>query len=439
MKRHLRNAAFGFLDYAAYPVGMLLIAPLMIRQLGPAHFGIWAFGMAFINTGSIVASGFGDANIQQIATARATSDRIHIERSIRATVSIHLALGALLSTIGFLTAPFMAQHVAIHSDVAMCTASLRLASMCILFRALETVAVSSYRAYERYFDAVRVSATGRIASLAVAGILASQRTSTTVIFLSAAVIQGLATAAQLASLTQLVPPSSLIPTVRELRTERMLKFGAFTWIQAVCTALFSQMDRLYVGMVFGAISVGAYSLCVQIAQPISGATASALHFLFPALAHNNSTGDRRLATAVAVAIACNVGFVIVASLALAVAGSYLLSVWTSPSIAAIANSILPWCVIGSACAALAIAGTYALLAFGKAGTAVGTTVVSGVAMLATLLALQHPFGLKGVAISRVAFGLTSLFVYIPVVRVLRSGSSTDAGVVLSLTHVEEGL
>ena len=74
MRAHLSNAAFGVLDYAAYPVGMLLVAPIMLRNLGIAQYGIWAVATAAVNTGSIIASGFGDANIQHVATGRTTGD-----------------------------------------------------------------------------------------------------------------------------------------------------------------------------------------------------------------------------------------------------------------------------------------------------------------------------------------------------------------------------
>ena len=66
MRAHLSNAAFGLLDYAAYPVGMLLVAPIMLRNLGVAQYGVWAVATAAVNTGSIIASGFGDANIQHV-------------------------------------------------------------------------------------------------------------------------------------------------------------------------------------------------------------------------------------------------------------------------------------------------------------------------------------------------------------------------------------
>ena len=65
MRRQISNFVYGLLDYAAYPFGMLALAPLVLRHLGAAQYGVWAVATATVSFGSIVASGFGDANIQQ--------------------------------------------------------------------------------------------------------------------------------------------------------------------------------------------------------------------------------------------------------------------------------------------------------------------------------------------------------------------------------------
>lgn len=75
MKRHIGNSIYGLLDYAAYPVGMLLIAPIVLRTLGIASYGIWTIAMAVANVGAIVASGFGDAIIRQVAHGARTGPR----------------------------------------------------------------------------------------------------------------------------------------------------------------------------------------------------------------------------------------------------------------------------------------------------------------------------------------------------------------------------
>ena len=76
MTTHFKNAAYGALDYAAHPLGMLLVAPIILKKLGVAEYGIWTIATAGISVGGIVASGFCDANIQRIASLRARNRRL---------------------------------------------------------------------------------------------------------------------------------------------------------------------------------------------------------------------------------------------------------------------------------------------------------------------------------------------------------------------------
>ena len=59
MRSHLSNATYGVLDYAAYPMAMLLAAPTLLHHLGISQYGVWVVCTAAVSTGGIIASGFG--------------------------------------------------------------------------------------------------------------------------------------------------------------------------------------------------------------------------------------------------------------------------------------------------------------------------------------------------------------------------------------------
>ena len=92
MRAHFSNAAYGVLDYAAYPIAMLVSAPILLKHLGVAQYGIWIVTTAALNTGAIIASGFGDANIQYIASARSQGDANILLRAVRSMFGINLLL-----------------------------------------------------------------------------------------------------------------------------------------------------------------------------------------------------------------------------------------------------------------------------------------------------------------------------------------------------------
>ena len=283
MRLQLANSVYGLLDYAAYPFGMLALAPIVLRHLGVAQYGIWAVATAIVSFASIVASGFGDANIQQLATRRGTGDLEPLLRVVRATMGIHLLLGTALGIILWIAAPMLANRLSI-SDVALhhaCLSCIRIAGIITLVRAIETVCISTQRAFERYGAAVRISIAGRLLSLAAAAVLARFTGNVVNIMAATAAFASLGLVAQLIRLRQLLDHQGLAPSFDPAVTRELIRFGIFTWLLSGTGVMFSQADRLFAGASMGATAIVSYALCAQISQPVYGLTAAGLHFLFP--------------------------------------------------------------------------------------------------------------------------------------------------------------
>ena len=159
MRDHLSNAAYGVLDYAAYPIAMVLSAPTLLKHLGVEQYGIWIVTTAALNTGAVIASGFGDANIQYIASARSQGDANLLLRAVRSMLGINLLLGGVLALISWMLVPLAVGHLVGSAEGlgAACLLGLRIASVLMLVRAIETVCVSTQRAFERYGAAIRIS------------------------------------------------------------------------------------------------------------------------------------------------------------------------------------------------------------------------------------------------------------------------------------------
>src|ERR1700677_3500899 len=112
MRAHLSNAAYGLLDYAAYPIGMLLAAPVILRRMGPAQYGVWTVTTAVVSMGSIIACGFGDANIRHVANQRSAGNQDASVRTVRSLIGINLILGSVLALVGWILAPYAAPRLA---------------------------------------------------------------------------------------------------------------------------------------------------------------------------------------------------------------------------------------------------------------------------------------------------------------------------------------
>jgi O-antigen/teichoic acid export membrane protein len=428
MRGHISNAAYGVLDYAAYPIAMLAAAPALLRHLGVAQYGVWVVCSAAVSTGGIIASGFGDANIQHVATMNSLGNRGALLRAVRSMMGINLLLGTVLALASFALVPALARHV-VSNDLRLqmaCVASLRIACVLMLVRAIESVCISTQRAFERYGEAVRISLVLRVLTIAIAVAITREGFGVFSVMMLTGTLVTLGTIAQIARLRVFLNISALWPSFDRAAASVLFGFGIFSWMQAVSGVVFSQADRLILGASLGAATVTAYALCVQMAQPIYGIVAAGLHFLFPYLAARQATTSlAALRRTVMIAFGANVLFVLVATAAELLFGIPLLRAWVGTTITQSASGILAPIVWSFALLGLSVTGYYAMLALGRVKVVTWVNLLGGAAMLALMTWLLPRTGIRGIAFARVAFGATSLAMYIPLVRLLRGTSQTS--------------
>ena len=436
MREHFANCAFGTLDYIAYPAGMLLLAPAILNVLGIDRFGIWAMANAVLMTGAILASGFGDANIRSVAQAKGRGSGNEMVVTVRSAFGIHVILGTFVAAAVWMAAPAITHlTVKTHEELAGdCLWSIRITSGLILLRAVETVCVSTQRAFCRYGTAIGVSVTARIVSVLLAWLVPVFKPSVTVVLGATFVANGIALSIQMRQLKRLLGGGLLTPIVDSVTTKALLGFGVFTWMQAAAGLMAGQVDRLAAGFALGASAVAVYTICVQLTQPIYGVTAAGLHFLFPLLASGSARSSHpRLRRCIAVALAANFTFVAIGLASLLLFGRFILRHWVGITMADAAAEILPAAAWGSALSALAVTGCYTLLAMGRPKAVAFLNIAGGLAMAGALPVLIPRFGLAGVAYGRLLPGCMALLVYIPLTsQIARQSMNSDSTNQLSI-------
>ena len=427
MRAQISNAAYGLLDYAAYPVIMLVATPTLLHHLGLAAYGVWLIANAAVGAGSTVSSGFGDAVIQRVATLRATGDLDAIRKVIANMLAINLVLGSALAIALWILIPFVTGRIT-HFDPALrepCLWSLRIGAVLILLKSVESVFISSQRAYERYAPAVRISIATRILAtmLCVAFAVNGYGIPTLMGATSAVVICGIV--AQWAALRHL-GIGVFVPALDRATYRDLSSFGVFSWLQAISGVLFSQADRLLLGVTLGASAVSYYGVAVQIAQPIHGLTAAGLHFLFPHFAMRFAASDiSRSRRPVLLALSLNVLMAVTLSGIAILLGPPLLSRWIGTGFAAQTSALLPFLAIGFAFLALNVTGHYTLLALGRVRLVTALNVAGGIAMLIAMTPLIRRFGIQGAAMARLCYGPITCLLYLPLLRLLCKLPSTS--------------
>jgi O-antigen/teichoic acid export membrane protein len=443
MRRHLSNAVYGVLDYASYPLGMLLVAPIVLHKLGASEYGLWMIATAVVSAGGIIASGFCDANLQRVARLRGSGEIASVVETVRSMFGINLVFGFTIAVAVWIAAPFAARHIAVSrlTPVSECLACIRIASVLILVRAIESVGASTHRAFEQYRRTVQISTAVRLLTLASAALLTLMGRRTVSILLATGIFLALGTYMQFRELRTFLGPVNLWPTFQAEDTRALLGFGVFVWLQTLGGVVFGQLDRILLGVSLGALAVAPYALCIQFAQPIFGLTASGLHFLFPYLSGRAGTiSNSALKRTLLKAFACNLLLVVCGAGLLLLLGDRLIRLWAGPAVANSAAGIFVPIVLGSALMGLSVTGTYAMQALGLFRTVALISLCGRAAMLAPMVYFLHHMGLHGLAMARVFYGAIALLVYVPLASVLGGAKKElePAPPMAPLREIQEG-
>jgi O-antigen/teichoic acid export membrane protein len=439
VRRHLSNAGYGVLDYVSYPLGMLLVAPVVLHTLGAAEYGLWMIATAIISAGSIVAAGCCDACIQRVAHLRGKRHFLLMPQTVRSMLGINIALGSAIAIAVWIAAPYAAHNIVAssHTSFKECEISLRIASVCILARAIEAVGVGVRRAFEDYRGSVYIDTAIRLLILASAAVLAMFRQTIVSILAATALLLILSVYLQFRQPRKLFGNASLWPSFHLAETRVLLGQGVFAWLQAVGGVVFSQFDRILLGLSLGALVVAPYALCVQFAHPIFGLSTYGLNFIFPHISSRAGTiSNNEMKRMLLKAFICNLLLVTLGAGILLLVGGRLIRIWAGPAVALNAAPILPPIVLGSALMGLSVTGTYAMQALGHFRTVAYLSLAGKASMLLVMVDLLHRHGLPGLALSRLCYGGVALLVYLPLVRLLNRGGEKERRVLLPAAPFE---
>lgn len=413
--RGYANALYGIADYMALPIGMLLAAPFLLRHLGAAQYGVWLVASAAVSGGGIVSGSFGDAVIKYVGECRSRQDLPGVTRIMQNMMSITLTLSGALALALWCLAPYLTHHIA-KADTGLqpiCTASLRIGSVLLLIKSIESVFISALRGFETYGTTVRIAISSRSLILIAAIVLARFNRNVVWIMLATLLVSVVGMVVQGLALQNRIGRFSPIPAWHRKTIGDIATFGTFSWLQAVSSVVFSQADRLFVAFFMGAPAVAYYGLCVQAAQPIHGLVSSGLHFLFPHLSARLPVApSSEIKRKVSLAIKLNLLMVAVLFFPVILFGQHILRVWIGPVLDDQPRFLFPMIVLSFALLGLNIAAHYTLLAAGQVKVVTGLSLFAGAAML-VLMALWIPrHGLQGAALARLIYGPITLLAYI---------------------------
>lgn len=419
VSRHFResagNAFYSIAEYVAQPLSMLMAAPFLVHKLGLSQYGIWMLVSAILGSMGILSTGFGDATVKYVSAYRGQNNPAGVERTIRATLTINAFLGGMFGLLVWVAAPYAVEHI-FKIEAVFHVASIqaiRISAIILLVRSIESVFVSTLRAFERYGPPVKLNVFLRAIVVVSAVVLAAIGRGVVAIMIATLFWSALIIVLQAAAARRVVGRMNPLPTFERAAIAEVFSFGCFSWLQALAGVVFSYADRFMVAAMLGTAPVAIYVLCVQVAQPIHGLAAAAFNFVFPHISSRHGAGDihgpRRVFR---IALLTSLALSLALALPLIVLGRPLLSLWMGKQVAEDGHLVLALLAVAYVLMALNVVPHYALLAFGRVRLISGLNVVSGVLLIVLMGFLVPTFGLTGAAIGRVAYSFLLAIPYL---------------------------
>ncbi len=282
IRPHLSRTGWSTLDAVVGPFLSIAVSPALLHSLGSRGFGLWAFAVAIAGFGGVASLGVGVATTRYVAEDLASGHPQGAVETTRAALSVALGGGLLLMALCAVFAPLLAGTAFVRMGaVSEVSTALVLGVALLALQEIDGVFTGALRGAQRFDSAAQVELSMRVAWIgAVIGAAWYTRDAIATLVVSnalgllKAVIRGCAAQRALNG-------HCMIPTRSIAPMQRLLRFGRWMWVQTLGGLMFSVVDRLVVGAVFGASDLARYSICMQLAQLVHGVQATALQPIFP--------------------------------------------------------------------------------------------------------------------------------------------------------------
>jgi len=422
-----RTAAWPVLELVVSVGVQVLLTPLLLHRLGPQQFGIWILAQTALLASAALSLGASTGLLPVLSAA------LHAGGSgiARTALRWFYRRVALVAT-GVLACAVAALALNAVPDAPGTTAggtwALVLAGLAwMVATELDNAAAGALKAQGRFGTAARSEVVARLAQLALIAALvgsgsgALEPIALSLILTVAKYLARLAALRRVWALEATAPAPAAPPTAVE--RERVLRdlatTGLWIWAGALGSLAFNAFDRWFVGAWFGASTLAAYAVCIQLTQLPHATVAAAGQVLVPWAARQaarDSSSSGRVAGLKLLALTTTAAAL--PSLLLLPLLEPVLAAWISPAFAQTHLALAQGLAIAFLLLCLNVPGYFLLLGMGRARFATVLVSVSG--LLFVLGALLLPRELSTFVLLKIGFALLALGLPIGCALLLRT-------------------
>lgn len=286
MRKSLFNAAGWFL-----PLLVAVVAtPLLLRELGPARYGVWAMCVVLATLVPMLDLGFGTAAVRELASS---GDDLPRQRRVTAElVSLMLALGAVTWTVLALGADAVAGWLNFEQAVAASRgrALIMLLGAWAAVSFLNNALMALLRARER-FGSLAVLATFGSLGLWIGTTLLVLGGADLPLLLLYGILLQLLTAGALVVMHRHIAGAWPRPALKLAVLPKHSRFAMASFLASLASIATYHADKALVSAFIGPAAAGLYTTVANVASKLLGLTAALGGVLFPRISMIHAEGN----------------------------------------------------------------------------------------------------------------------------------------------------
>lgn len=415
---HLQRGGWAAVEAIVAPVLMIALSPWLLLRLGPDGFGQWALALAIGGFAHVVSLGAGASTMYAVAASTAKNENRKALDAIKAGFFLALVSVLILVFIAwFVAEPITTAIFSKMGEPATVASVLLFGVWALALQELDAVYAGALRGMQRYDLVALLELLGRpLWALSIA-IVAFKTGDVLAVLLVHFFFYAIRLIVRARMVVIVFQQSCFgLPSSTQSVLD-ILNFGKWISLQSIGGVLFSTMDKVLVGWLFGSGELARYSICLQVTQFLHSVQAAGLQVITPWVARKKLEWSPSIAKQNLLRLCVWAGM---GSLLLPIAflgGSWLvLRLWMGVAFATSNVGLLRVLLVGTTILAFTIPGHYVLLGLGKAKFTAILLVVAGLISLMSSVSLAG-FGLIAFAVGRLMYGAIACLYFIPLLRI----------------------
>ncbi len=199
---------------------------------------------------------------------------------------------------------------------------------------------------------------------------------------------------------------SLYFSLNRAMAREILGYSFFAWISGLGSLLFTQADRILVGLLLGPAAAGAYAICTGVAARLNALAGSATQVLVPFASSYQAYGKKSEIAKVFLHLLRLMGCLMATiGIVLIFWSKWILSVWISPQFSLAYSSVFDILVLAYALFSIFTPGYYIAFGLGRPELPALANIGGSLLMLGLISILSPVLGLRGAALANLSCSL----------------------------------